>query len=168
MCCNEHHNSGPVIGVLAAFFYGLAALLRAVWWLLSRAIAPALLVAAVLAYRWSTGAPIRPSRRGRERLLTRPLRAALQNVLTLLAVGILLAPVATVAAVATAGTLTAGTAAALRWRAKRRTGPRRVKVAVGTHTGRPAAAPVAAITATATATGPTWTETQVHAQRRAA
>ncbi len=166
MCCNKTHAGTPVVGVVAAFFYGIAALLRGLWWLLTCAIAPAVIVALVLGYRWTTGAPMRPGRRGRERLLTRPLRAALQNLLTVLAVGILANPTATLATILTAATVTGGTALALRWRTKRRTGPRRVRVTVGTRAGRPATTPAAAITATADTL--TWTEAQVHAHRRAA
>ncbi len=166
MCCNRTHTGTPVVGVVAAFFYGIAALLRGLWWLLTCAIAPAVIVAVVLAYRWTTGAPLRAGRGGRERLLTRPLRAALQNLLTALAVGILVNPAATLAAILAAATITGGTAVGLRWRTKRRTGPRRVKVTVGTPAGRPAPIPAAAITAAADTL--TWTEAQVHAQRRAA
>jgi hypothetical protein len=167
LCCTENHVSdGIVSGVVAAFFYGIAAILRATWWLLIHAIGPGLLVLAVAGWRWTTGAPQRTSRPGRARLLTRPLRAALQNVVTLLAVGILVNPAATVAAFTVVAVLAGGTVIGLRWRAKRRTGPRRVKVTIGRPVPSRAASPVAAITDTAE--GTTWTEHQVNAARRAA
>jgi hypothetical protein len=162
MCCNESHTGlGPVSLALA----GLVLAARALWWLASRIAGPLALVALVLAYRWSTGAPIRPSRRGGPRRLTRPLRATLQNLASLVVLGLVAAPVVTVASVVVAAAGIGTAALVVRVRARRRSAPRRVRVTIGRPVTTPRSttpnpAMVRAIAA-APATGPGWTEHQL-------
>ncbi|MFL5913731.1 MAG: hypothetical protein ACJ768_24605 [Gaiellaceae bacterium] len=92
--------------------------------------APLALAAAVLGYRWLTGAPFRPAHTGR-RYVTRRTRAAGQSGLTVAAVSGALWPVPTALAVALLAVALAATVAATRYRAAAARRPRRVPAHVG-------------------------------------
>jgi hypothetical protein len=126
------------------------AVVRVVWRVTDRLIAPAAMVAGVVAYRWLTGAPMRSTWQGR-RLVTRPVRAAGQIALTATAAGLAVAPLATTATLGTLGAATVTAILATRYRAARSTGPRRVRVKVG----RPVR-PAPARQVTAGTPGRTW------------
>jgi hypothetical protein len=162
VCCNETHVSdNPIVIVLSVTY---VMVIRPLWRLTHRVLAPLALAGLVVFYRWSTGAPMRPSRRTAARRVTRLVRATGQNMLTVLALGMLVAPVATlVVALAVALGLT-GAVVIVRRRKIRQAGPRRVRVTVGSPvSAQPVHRPVPAIT---TATGPTWTEHQLRSLTR--
>lgn len=77
MCTPAKNSTGVAVAVLL--------LVKGLWLLTAKVLAPAVLALAVVAWRWLSGAPMRPTWTGR-RLVTRPVRATAQTLLTAAAV----------------------------------------------------------------------------------
>jgi hypothetical protein len=98
--------TGYFFSILGALLFGAGWLL----WQLAKLAGPALVVLGVLAWRWSTGAPMRPGVRGRH--VRRYVRATGNNLVTVAVACIMLWPVATAATLAA---LLAGLVTAVAW-----------------------------------------------------
>lgn len=160
---HTHHGHDSDISPAGTFFLGLVVLIKAAWWLLSRVVAPLVVLLAIVSWRWSSGAIMLPDRPRRRPLFTRSVRAAGRDLLTLALAGAILAPTAT--AIITVTLITAGitTVTTIRVRAARRRGPRRVKTVTGTPVRGPRIRHDPAQPAlTKRRSDLTWTEQSVH------
>jgi hypothetical protein len=170
MCSNDTHSSDSIlVDVAAAFIVGLVAIVKAAWWTTRHILAPLAAVLAVLAWRWTTAAPLLPDHQTtRPPVVTRGVRAAAHNLVTVLVVGTLLDPLATAISAIAVISAAIVTVVAVRWRAARRRRPRRVRVQLGTRVATTAARPSGTWQAITAQRGTTWTEQTVRDAGRAA
>jgi membrane protein implicated in regulation of membrane protease activity len=170
MCTNDIHTThggdGVAEDVIVGLLLGVAAMVKAAWWLTIHVAAPLVGIAAVLAYRWTTGLPLRERDNSRPEVFNRRVRVAGRNLLTVILVGEVVWPAVTTIATLTAAALSVGAAAIARHRAQRRQGPRRVKASTGTPSRTTARRARYAITDHRSDT--TWTEHTIRDTRRAA
>lgn len=148
MCCNDTHAGDSLVAdVLTGLVMLVVYTAKAAWWLSTKVVAPAALIAGVVVYRWLTGAPLIDDNRVKRQTFTRPVRASSRLLLTATLIGTLIAPLITAMAVTTATVAAIASVLVLRRRTRRDRAPRRVHVIVGTPVRRADPGPLAAITA---------------------